>query len=822
MARRDDEDDELRAQLADLDLDRRIELLSGRDFWSTEAEPDLGIPSLTLTDGPHGVRRQPDDADHLGIGDSVPATCFPTGSCLAASWDVELLGEVGAALGREARDGGVGVLLGPGLNLHRHPAGGRAFEYLSEDPLLSGRLAGAIVRGIQSEGVGACLKHFVANEHESFRMVRDVIVDERTLRELYLRAFEIAVAEGEPWAVMTSYNLVNGTYAADHERLVGEVLRGEWGFDGLVVTDWGGVHDRVAGVRAGVDLEMPSSGGAHDGAVASAVDGGELDEGAVTACALRIARTARRAADAARDLPDDPVDEVEHHRLARRAAAAGATLLVNDGTLPLDPAADVAIIGAYASHPRAQGVGSSQVVPTRLDDARRHLEDRCTGRVRHEAAYDPSTGEATPDGIRRATDLARSAQVPIVVVGLPPGVEGEGSDRTTLALPPSQDELVAAVCAANPSTVVVVVTGAPVLLPWADRPAALVQAHLAGQASGAALVDVLLGDAEPGGRLATSVPASGVFPAEERFPGPPRQVQYRESLYVGYRFHATAGVAARFPFGHGGSYTTFEWGEPCVGRGDASTDVTLEVAVENVGERAGSDVVQLYVRDVESSVHRPDRELAAFAKVALGPGERQVVRLTLDERSFATYDVDEARWRVETGAFELLVARSSTDVHATVPIEVDGETVVRPPRGARGPGRRRFVATTREFESMLGHPVPEPVPVLPFTLDTVIDELGETRLGRLARAAFLRVADRRSAAMLGDDPDPALVELTERMIREAPLRFLVSMSGGAGSVAAFEGLTTLLSALRLTDRRRPGRRRAAGERGARRAEEGER
>ncbi len=775
-----------RERLAELPLERQVALLSGGSFWSSEAIPELGLTAVTLTDGPHGVRRQPDGADHLGIGDSVPATCFPTASCLASSWDPELLHEVGAALGDEALAGGVGVLLGPGLNIKRHPGGGRNFEYFSEDPLLSGRLAAGMIRGIQSTGVAACPKHFVANNLESYRMVSDSVVDERTLRELYLRGFEIAVREARPRTIMTAYNLVNGEYVADSHRLLRDVLRDEWGFEGLVVTDWGGINDRVAGVRAGVDLEMPSSDGAHDGAVIDAVESGDLDADLVLDRVAAVARLIQESPSG----PALPVDEVEHHRIARRAAAAGTVLLTNDGILPLDDSLDVAIIGGFAAEPRFQGAGSSQVVPTRLDDARRHLEERLTGRVRFLSGY---------DDVRAAAELAGDADVAVVFVGLPAIDEAEGFDRSTLALPAVHDELVTAVCAANPRTVVVLANGAPVLMPWADRPAAIVESYLGGQAAGSAITSVLVGDVEPGGRLAESFPASMVFPSEENFTGSTRQVQYREGLYVGYRFHDTARVAARFAFGHGLSYTSFHWSDVDVG------NRTVSLTVTNTGERAGSDVVQVYVRDVESTVYRPDKELAGFAKVHLAPGASADVEIPLDERSFAFYDVDELRWRTETGAYDVVVARSSVDVHATARIDVAGETITSPPTGSAGPGRRRFVATETEFEQMLGHPIPHPVPVLPFNVNTVVDELDATRLGRLARRAFLKVADRQTAKLLGDDPDPVLVALSERMIREAPLRFLVSMSGGSGSIKAFEGLTKLLSALRITGRRDRGR-----------------
>lgn len=794
---------DLRRQLRELPIERRVALLSGSGFWATEPIEEVGLDSVVLTDGPHGLRLQPDGADHLGIGESVPATCFPTASSLAASWDLELLESVGAALGRECRAHDVGLLLGPGMNIKRHPAGGRNFEYFSEDPLLSGRLAGAMVRGIQSEGVGACLKHFVANNHESYRMVCDVIVDERTLREIYLRGFELAVNESSPWAVMTSYNLVNGDYVADSERLLDGVLRTEWGFDGLVVTDWGGINDRVAATRAGLDLEMPSSGGAHDGVVVDAVESGELDEHFVTDRATTVATFVARATAEQAARGRGSVDEVAHHRLARRAAAAGTVLLTNDGVLPLPDDTDIGVIGAFADEPRFQGAGSSHVVPTRVDDARRHLEERLTGRVAYAPGYDPVTGTSTPAMLREAIDLARSVEVPVVFVGLPGLDEAEGCDRTSLDLPPSHDELVAAVCAANQRTVVVLTNGAPVFLPWSDRPAAIVEAYLGGQAVGGAIVDVLVGDSEPGGRLAESFPASTVFPAEENFHDGGRQVQYREGLYVGYRFHESARVAPAFAFGHGLSYTTFDWQPPVVS--GTGCDLTVEIAVHNVGDRPGSEVVQLYVCDLDSTVYRPDRELRAFAKVHLEPGTSDTVRLTLDDRAFAFYDVDAQRWRVEGGHYEFLLGASSRDIRHRLTVEIDGErptgSTDAAPSGSGGPGDDRFVADDARFEAMLGHAIPAPTPVLPFTVNTVVEELDATRLGRIAQSGFLRIAKRQSAKLLGDDPDPVLQMLSRQMIREAPLRFLISMSGGAGSIKAFEGLTKLLSTLRITGRR---------------------
>lgn len=810
----------LSEQLAALSIERQTSLLSGRDFWNTEPIDEADVPSMLLTDGPHGLRRQPDDVDHLGIGNSLPATCFPTASLLGATWDLDILEEVGAALGRECRAQGVGVLLGPGLNLKRHPAGGRNFEYLSEDPVLSGRTAAAIVRGVQREGVGACLKHFVANNHESYRMVSDSVVDERTLRELYLRGFEIAVDEGQPWAVMTGYNLVNGQYVSESSGLVNGILRDEWGFDGMVVTDWGGTNDRVASLIAGIDLEMPSSGGAHDVTIRKAVESGQLPADTLLRSANTVAFLARRVAEEAHDRGADPIDEVAHHRLARRVASAGMVLLTNDGTLPLDPDADVAVIGAFADQPRYQGAGSSQVTPTRLDTIRHHVEQRMTGSVHFAEGYDASTGEASSDQIRAAAELARRSAVAVVVVGLPAVSEAEGYDRDTLALPSGHDDLVTAVCAANPRTVVVLANGAPVLLPWANRPAAIVESYLGGQASGSAVVDVLVGDAEPGGRLAETFPASMVFPSDQNFSGRKRQVQYREGLFVGYRYFASADVAPQFPFGHGLSYTSFAWDPLIVSEarqadaGVAADGVAadgvgvdgvdgdgwlVEVQVTNTGRRAGSDVVQIYARFPSSRVHRPERQLVGFAKLHLNPGESATVEIRVPRRSIAVWNTSTAAWFVEPGTVELIAAASASDTQSATQLEVTGDDGPQPP--VVGPGAGRFTASAAEFEDMLGRPIPGSVPVLPFTINTVVAELETTRLGRVAKAGLLKIARRESAKMLGPNPEPVLVKLSDRMLLEAPLRFLATMSGGDRPLEAFDGLTKMLSALRLTGRR---------------------
>jgi beta-glucosidase len=771
--------------VAALDLAAKVRLLSGRGFWVLEPVPAADLVGIVVSDGPHGLRCQADSGDHLGLAPAVPATCFPPAVLLGSTWDVDLAHEVGAAIGREARAQGVSVVLGPGLNLKRHPAGGRCFEYYAEDPLLGGRLAAANVRGIQSQGVGASLKHFAVNNQESHRLVVDAVVDERTLRELYLAGFEEVVTAAEPWTVMSSYNRINGTYASDHVDLLTTILRDEWGFDGLVMSDWGGTNDRVAGVRAGMDLEMPGSEGAFDVEVVAAVADGRLDEVAVDRCATRVVELLQRGQQTG---ARPTADHDAHHHLARRAAAAGSVLLTNDGVLPLRVEGRIAVVGSFATEPRYQGAGSSQVVPVTLAAALPELTARVgdAATVVHAAGYDARTGRATPDQIAEAVAVARDADVVVCFAGLAAAEESEGFDRTTLDLSSDQVTLIEALAATATPVVVVLNNGGVVHLPWADRVNAVLECWLGGQAGGGAAVDVLFGDAEPGGRLAESIPFHvGQVPADRNFPGHPRQVQYREGLYVGYRFHDSAGVPARFPFGFGLSYTTFEWTDVHVtGEG---TDLVVHVTVANTGARAGSDVVQVYVRDVESSVPRPDKELKGFAKVHLDPGASATVSVALGRRSFAVWDVDAHDWLVEAGRFDLVVARSSADVVAVVPVEVASDDVPGPdPR----PVARE--ATDEEFAAMIRRPLPEPDPARPFHRNSTIEDLEATPAGRLLAAAVVREGLKRASHEF-PDPDDATVRMIRSAIREGPVRSLAIMSGGLVRLAHVDALLDALN-----------------------------
>lgn len=751
-----------------LTLEQQVALLSGETFWRTQPLPDADVPSAVLSDGPHGLRFQGADGDHLGSGSSRPATCFPPAVTLASTWDEALAAEVGRAVGVEARALGVDVVLGPGLNIKRHPRCGRNFEYFSEDPRLTGRLAAAVVEGIQSAGVGACLKHFAVNNQESHRFVVDAVVDERTMREIYLAGFEHAVTASRPWTVMAAYNLVNGHPATAHHRLLTTILREEWGFDGLVMSDWGAVSDRVAGVAAGLDLEMPSSAGLFDADVLSAVRDGTLPAEAVATCARRVLDLVARSP---RSEPS-PLPVEEHDALARRVAAEGTVLLSNDGLLPLSAEASVALVGAFAETPRYQGAGSSLVTPTRLTPALDALRSRGV-RVTYARGYDPVYSARDQALIDEAVEAARTADVAVVMVGLPAAFESEGFDRDSLDLPAQHNELVRAVCAANPRTVVALSNGAPVRLPWRDEAAAVLESYLGGQASGAALVDVLYGDVEPAGRLAETFPSTlDDVAADPWFPGHPHQVEYREGLFVGYRHHVSTGIEPAFPFGHGLGYSRVEWSQITVDRDTLTPGDQLAVGVTltNTGDSATSDVVQVYVRDETGVVLRPLRELAGFAKVRLQPSEQRTVQVDVPARAFEFYDVDAAGWRAPNGRFVVEVARSSVDVVATAEVTLSGGVDTAPePAGAQPIAR-----TDQHFAARLGHPVPQPRPVRPFTRDSTIGELAQTRVGALLKTVLWRAAPVDEATR----DDPTEMHMLERGLDELPLRSAAIFSRG--------------------------------------------
>lgn len=661
-----------------LTLEQKASLLSGRDFWSTKEITEAGVASIVLTDGPHGIRRQKGDADHLGIHDSLPSTCFPPAVAIGSSWDPELARAVGGAVGEEGVAFGVSVVLGPGINIKRSPLCGRNFEYYSEDPLLSGALGAAHVIGLQAAGPGASVKHFAANNQETDRMRVSAEIDERTLREIYLPAFERVVTEAAPATVMCSYNKVNGVYASHNPWLLTGVLREDWGYEGAVVSDWGAVSDRVAGVRAGMDLEMPGSHGTTDAQVVEAVRRGELDEAHVDASVRRVLRLAELSHEATEKLDVDG-----HHAVARRAAAESIVLLKNDGVLPLAEGASIAVLGAFAEHPRYQGGGSSHINPTRVDTA---LDEIRAFALTHRSTVHASAGFAL-DGAGQGTvvalrdeavETAAAADVAVVFAGLSDREESEGFDRTTLLLPPEQIALIRAVAATGTPTVVVLSNGGVVSLEgWHDEVAAIAEAWLLGQAGGGAIADVLFGAVNPSGHLAETIPLRlEDSPSWLNFPGEQGHVRYGEGVFVGYRHYTTAGVAVRYPFGHGLSYTTFRTDavEAEVVGDDA---VNVAVTVTNTGERAGKHVVQVYVSTDAGPVRRPLRELRAFEKVSLEPGETRRIELRLDRRAFAYWDIERHDWVVPAGEYAVQVCSDASTVLVEGRVALAGDAIVR-------------------------------------------------------------------------------------------------------------------------------------------------
>ncbi|MGZ6777852.1 MAG: glycoside hydrolase family 3 C-terminal domain-containing protein [Mycobacterium sp.] len=665
------------ALVAELTLAEKVALTGGIDFWYTKPVARLGIPPIMLTDGPHGLRKQRSRGDALGVGDSVPATCFPAAVGLGSSWDAELVERIGAALGIEAAIAGVAVVLGPGINIKRSPLCGRNFEYYSEDPIVTGVLGAAMVRGLQSRGVSASLKHFAANNQEHDRMRVSSEVAPRPLREIYLRGFERVVDEAQPRTVMCSYNRINGVPAAQDPWLLTTVLRDEWGFDGLVVSDWGAVDERVAALAAGLDLDMPGSIGG-DALVVEAVEQGSLDETVVDVAASRVlGLVLRTQADDATVV--GPLDVEAHHALAREAAGRSMVLLKNDGAvLPIAKTAHVAVSGVLAFEPRYQGAGSSMVNPTRLDNALDEIRAANAGQVTYSPGYPTTALEPADDSARlcrEAAAAAADADIAVVFVGLPARLESEGYDRDHIDLPATHLRLVDAVLGANPNTVVVVSNGGVVALPFAADVPAILEGWLLGQAGGGATADVLFGDVNPSGKLTETIPRRlSDSPAYLDFPGEFHHVRYGEGLFVGYRWYDARDIDVTFPFGHGLSYTTFAYADAAA-HIDEHGDVTVRVAVTNTGTVAGREVVQAYTSLSRGYVQRPPRELKAFASVALAAGATRDVTLTIKRKDLAYWDIRVDRWVVEGGDYTVDVAASSRDIRASVSARVAGDEV---------------------------------------------------------------------------------------------------------------------------------------------------
>ncbi|MGG3674721.1 glycoside hydrolase family 3 C-terminal domain-containing protein [Bacillus nitratireducens] len=735
--------------ISQMTLEEKASLCSGLDFWNTKGIERLGIPSIMVTDGPHGLRKQAEGADHLGIYNSIPSTCFPSAVGLASTWNKDLINQVGVALGEECQAENVGVLLGPGANIKRSPLCGRNFEYFSEDPYLSSQMAANHVKGVQSQGIGTSLKHFAANNQEHRRMSVDAIVDERTLREIYLASFEDVIKEAQPWTVMSAYNKINGEYASENNYLLNDILKDEWGFEGFVVSDWGAVNERVASLANGLELEMPSSFGIGEKKIIDAVNGGELSEEKLDQSVERLLNIIFKAVD--NQLENAVYSKDAHHQLAREVASESMVMLKNeDSILPLKKEGTVAIIGEFAKQPRYQGGGSSHINPTKLESILEEIE-MVSGEktnILFEQGYNLASDDVDENMINEAKKIAESADTVVLFVGLPDRYESEGFDRKHLQMPENHVQLIEAIAEVQSNIVVVLSNGAPIEMPWIGKVKGILEGYLGGQALGGAIADLLFGDANPSGKLAETFPkVLSDNPSYLNFPGEGDKVEYKEGVFVGYRYYDKKNVEPLFPFGFGLSYTNFEYSNLSVDKKEIKDTETVSVTVnvKNIGSTVGKEIVQLYIKDVESTMIRPEKELKGFEKVELQPGEEKTVNFTLNKRSFAYYNVELKDWHVETGEFEILVGKSSREIVLQDNMYVQSTTIIQ---------------KTVHRNTLLGDIFADPI-LAPIAKGLMEKALKDSPFGSMAEG------------------DSDVSEMMDAMLNYMPLRALVNFSAGA-------------------------------------------
>ena len=770
--------------ISKMTLEEKCVFLSGKTVWQTWDFPRLGIPSISLSDGPHGIRKQAGAGDHLGLNASLKATCFPTAATIANSWNEQLAEEIGTALGEEASAQDVHILLGPGLNIKRSPLCGRNFEYFSEDPYLSGKMAAGYVRGIQDQGVYACPKHFAVNSQELRRMAMNSVVDERTLREIYLTGFEIAVKEGKAKAIMSSYNEVNGEYANENKKLLQDILRKEWGFDGIVVSDWGGSNDHVKGVEAGSNLEMPAPGLGSARELIAAVNDKKLSEEALNSCVDDLLDAVLTLTEHAKNSPK-MFDDIAHHELARKAAEESAVLLKNeDHILPLKRKTKISIIGDFAFEPRYQGAGSSMVNPTRLDTIEDVLQEYdlklmglCRGYKRN--------GEDDAAQKKEALRLAELSDVVIYCFGLDELSESEGLDRIHMRIPQNQIELLTALAQVNPNIVGVLSAGSSIEMPWQSCCKGILHGYLNGQAGAAATMNLLTGKVNPSGRLSETYPIRYEdTPAFRYYPSQERNSEYRESIYVGYRYFDTNHVRVQYPFGFGLSYTEFTYS-------DLSVDHNgIQVTITNTGDCAGAEVVQLYVGLPNAIVFRPTKELKGFQKVFLQAGESKKIAIPFDDKTFRYWNVHTGKWEIEMGKYQIMVGASVSDIRLTAELEVAGTTSDYPYKPYEMPyyytGLIQQV-TDQEFETLLGHPIPNGAWTGKLTENDAICQLYYAK-SRLARFVYKRLTAMKNKSEESGKPD-----LNILFIYNMPFRAIAKMTSGMVSTEMVKGIVAIVN-----------------------------
>ncbi|MCR5664146.1 MAG: glycoside hydrolase family 3 C-terminal domain-containing protein [Oscillospiraceae bacterium] len=768
-----------------LTLEEKAHLLSGRDFWQTQSVKRLGIENMTLSDGPHGIRKQEGAGDQLGLNGSLPATCYPTAATMANSWDPALGEELGKMLGEEAASQDVCVLLGPGLNIKRSPFCGRNFEYFSEDPYLAGKMAAGYIRGIQHNGVSACPKHFAANNTELRRMASDSVMDERTLREIYLTGFEIAVREGKAKSIMSSYNMINGVYANENYHLLQEILRDTWGFDGFVVSDWGANNDFTEGVRAGSHLEMPGTGGDGPRQLMQAVADGKITEAEVDRRVdelLDVMLSTRRAVN---PLKGKPFDKEAHHAFAQKASEQSIVLLRNEeNILPLKKGSKVAVIGEFAQKARYQGAGSSVVNCTKLDHTMDVIGNFDLDVVGFEPGY-PRHGAPDAAMMEKAAQLAKKADFVLLYLGLDEISESEGLDRSTLAIPQCQIETLKAVSAANPNVIIVMSAGSPVEMPWLNQCKALVHGYLCGQAGASAVLKVLLGEVNPSGKLSESYPVKYEdCSSAPYFPAKQRNVEYREGLYVGYRYYETAKVPVLFPFGFGLSYTTFEYSNL------KATDKAATFTLTNTGDRDGAEVAQLYVHAKNPTVYRPAKELKGFQKVFLKAGESKELTIELDDKAFRYWNDVTGKFEIDGGEYEVLIGASVADIRLSGTVTVKGTDAPKCEDPAKLPhycsGEIKNVPDA-EFEALLGRPIPDGSWSGKIRANDAIGQL------YYAKALKARFAWKILDGLLKKSIEKGEPDLNITFIYNMPIRAIGKMAGGMVSQEMCDGILDIIN-----------------------------
>ncbi len=781
--------------LSQLTLEEKAALVAGLNMWQTKAIERLGIPSILMTNGPHGVQKQASEAtDFAGMSNSIPATCFPPAVIQAATWNRELIHEMGVALGEECRQEKVSILLGPGINIKRSPLGGRNYDYYSEDPYFAGEMAKQLIMGIESQGIGASLKHFAVGNQEYRRMTINAVVDERALREIYLAGFETIIKDAQPWTVMNAYTLVNGTYCSENPHLIRGILKKEWDFQGVVLSDWGSVNDRIAGLKAEIDLEMPDPATDNQRAILAAVRAGDLPEATLDrAVELMLALIFKAQETFAKG--DFTYDKQAHHDLARRIAEEGTVLLKNENQiLPIPESAKVALLGHFAKKPRFQGTGSSLTNPTMVDN----LYDEMVKRIGEaNVLYAPGFPEKDKAFIdeallAEALEVAAKADYVVVMVGV---AVAEGGDQPSMKLHASHTALIEKVAAAHKKVIVLLSNGNPLEMPWLANVPAVLEGYLAGQAGAAAQADILLGRVNPSGKIGETFPIKlEDNPSHPYFPGGPSTVEYRESIYVGYRYYDTANAPVLFPFGHGLSYTTFEYRELSVQARNDSASVTFKI--RNTGNKSGKEAVQVYVRDVESSHFRPFKELKGFAKVHIQPKEEKSVTIELDRRAFSFYDVGKKDWILETGDFEILVGASSQDIRlkTTLRLDSDQQASSYADRATLAPyfSPTPALISRDTFAALYGKPLPENTTPQKgsYTLNTPFGDMSDSWLAR----QLLNLMNGQVKKMVGgDDPDNPLLAMVENMLKEMPLRAMLMMTNGALKRGTLEALLMMIN-----------------------------